>query len=88
MRVPVRRPTYSPFCALYRLFDREGRLLYVGIAFVPEWRLERHNRRPWGDDINSWTVEWFPTRDAARLAEKVAIRDEVPIHNKSRPRVP
>lgn len=67
---------------LYRHFDREGRLLYVGISLSTIARLSSHkNAAPWFDQIATITVEHFPTRRLALIAELRAIRDEQPAHN-------
>lgn len=82
----VRRPSQSlNYCrrtALYRLFDTEGRLLYVGIAFDPKGRWSDHAReKEWWPAVAERTVEWHDTRVAAAAAEIVAIRTEKPLHN-------
>lgn len=73
--------------SVYRLYDAEGRLLYVGLARRPENRIYAHKRKPWGHLINSMAVEWFDDREAAKAAERTAIHHEEPIHNLARPRM-
>lgn len=69
--------------ALYRFFDAEGRLLYVGITGNPERRWKRHAcDKPWWPQVAEKTIEWFDNILAAGRAEKDAIRDEEPLHNK------
>jgi hypothetical protein len=69
--------------ALYRHYDAKGRLLYVGISLSALARLRQHQERSsWANAITRVTIEWHPSREVARAAEKRAIREERPIHNK------
>lgn len=78
------RPT-----GLYRLFDKKGRLLYVGIGYDPKLRWARHAAlTKWWKSVAAKRVEWFPTRRQAERAEIVAIQDEGPIYNKKDSLVP
>lgn len=68
---------------LYRFYDNEGRLLYVGIT--NEWfrRFHNHERKAtWFSEVASATFEFFETREEVELAEKIAIQNENPIWNK------
>jgi predicted GIY-YIG superfamily endonuclease len=69
--------------ALYRLFGHDGRLLYVGCTMqVFSARLDQHlHEKMWAPEIASWTVETFPDRLSALLAERTAIQSEAPLHN-------
>lgn len=68
--------------ALYRHFDADGALLYVGIALSPTYRLSTHRASSaWAQSIAHVTMEWFETRDEALAAEKRAIETEGPKHN-------
>jgi hypothetical protein len=68
--------------ALYRHFDSDGVLLYVGIAVDPTNRLKQHlNVSHWRDSIVRVEIERHPTREAALAAELEAIRTEKPLHN-------
>ncbi len=72
--------------SLYRHFDRNGRLLYVGISKNAVARLGGHKRNAsWYPDIRNVTIANYPSRDAALRAEARAIRTENPIHNAMRP---
>jgi predicted GIY-YIG superfamily endonuclease len=74
---PAELPT-----GLYRHFDADGLLLYVGISSKPPQRLAEHARgSDWAKAIARVTIEWFETREAALAAEANAIRDEAPIFN-------
>lgn len=69
-------------CALYRHFDVEGALLYVGISLRPMVRTKEHvSLSGWAEQIANVTIEYFPTRKEAMEAEARAVLDENPIHN-------
>lgn len=67
--------------AVYRLWDAEGNLLYVGSAYNPEERAKAHRRTEWGALVAQRTDEWHDSREAAYDAEGVAIAAEHPAHN-------
>lgn len=68
--------------AIYRFFDADGVLLYVGITerFGQRWAHHARNK-PWWDEVHSQTAEWHPERALAVEAEKNAIRTEKPKYN-------
>lgn len=67
---------------LYRFYDRDGLLLYIGIAGNPARRFKQHNDdKLWWSTVATSTMEHYPTRAAALKAEKLAIEAEVPLHN-------
>lgn len=69
-------------CALYRHFDAEGTLLYVGISMRPFTRTKEHvTLSGWADQIANIRIEYFPTRKEAMEAEARAVVDENPVHN-------
>jgi predicted GIY-YIG superfamily endonuclease len=69
-------------CAVYRLRDASGSLLYVGISDNPTQRFRAHqSTKAWWSDVVSTTLEWFPDRRSAALAEAAAIVEEHPLHN-------
>lgn len=71
------RPT-----ALYRLYDADETLVYLGIAYDPDVRWYQHSRdKKWWTNVARKTVEWHPDRDTAEAAELAAIRTETPLHN-------
>jgi predicted GIY-YIG superfamily endonuclease len=68
--------------ALYRWFDADDALLYVGITRALRARTKEHQEsQPWWRAVRRAEVEWFPTREEARYAEIRAIRFEEPLHN-------
>lgn len=72
--------------AVYRLFDINKALLYVGISCNPDARLNQHRiHQRWWPQVATWTVEWLPDRLAALKCEAVAIRVEGPLYNRDRP---
>lgn len=71
-------------CALYRHWDANGCLLYVGISINPFNRTQDHRHTSgWFYDVATITVEFFETTREAMKAELVAIRKERPKHNKA-----
>jgi len=67
---------------LYRHFDAEGALLYVGVSLNAVVRLAQHKKQShWFDSIAKITIESFATRDEALEAETKAIQEEKPKHN-------
>jgi hypothetical protein len=67
---------------LYRHFDKEGILLYVGISYNALTRLNQHKRTAlWFKDIVNVTIEQFETRKEVEEAELIAIRTEKPKYN-------
>jgi predicted DNA-binding transcriptional regulator AlpA len=68
--------------ALYRLYDAQGALLYVGISGRPLHRVQHHRAKTaWGPEIATTTIEWLGTRQEALRAETRAIATEGPLHN-------
>lgn len=69
---------------LYRHFDKHGILLYVGIAFNPLLRLNRHeDESAWYSKITFVKIEPFNNRKDAMNAERFAIKNESPLYNKT-----
>jgi predicted GIY-YIG superfamily endonuclease len=72
--------------ALYRHFDAEGQLLYVGISLSAVQRLAQHKTASeWFRRIARVEIEWHPCRRDAEQAERRAIATENPICNRARP---
>lgn len=69
---------------VYRCRSKAGDLLYVGTTIKRRARMERHSRlRWWWPEVASIEYEEFPSAADALLAERIAIRDENPLHNRA-----
>ena len=73
---------------LYRHYDADDRLLYVGISYSAALRTFRHAQAArysdlsfWFDQIVTIKIERFRTRREALAAEVRAIREEGPVYN-------
>jgi len=70
-------------CAVYRCYDAEGALLYIGASNKPKDRLKAHKAKTdWGKSIASHDEEWFSSREKAIEKEASAIKAERPPFNK------
>lgn len=74
---------------VYRLFDAQGRLLYIGKTYNVRARLwgrgGHAHTKPWWPEVASVTATEYRTEEAALDAEAWAIRREKPLHNVERP---
>lgn len=71
-------------CCLYRHFDADGVLLYVGISSDPGHRTFEHSvgaGRRWVNYASRMEGVWYASTEAARAAELIAIRHEAPVFN-------
>lgn len=67
---------------LYRFFDAEDTLLYVGLTVNPGRRMEKHAYdKPWWDTVARIAMEQHPDIETLRAAERAAIKAEKPLHN-------
>lgn len=67
---------------LYRVFDANDRLIYVGASHVLHFRMETHATKSWWSALArrvAW--EFHPTKESALAAEAVAIQEEQPPFN-------
>lgn len=69
--------------ALYRFYDAQDRLLYVGItvSVLNRWGAHAVDKPWWGDVVRA-TIEHRSDRASALIAEKAAIINEKPLYNK------
>jgi len=71
--------------ALYRLYGRDGALLYVGITDNLSRRFWDHSReKSWWRDVDGKIVWFYDKRAEAEEAETAAIHGEDPVHNVAR----
>lgn len=66
--------------AVYRMFDRAGKLLYIGKTGHAA-RFDSHAVKRWFPLVASITLEWHDTEASALLAEAHAIAIERPRYN-------
>lgn len=64
--------------AVYRMFDAEGGLLYIGVTGDLSRRISVHAEKRWFLLVETIRLEWHPTQAAAWAAEQRAIREEQP----------
>lgn len=76
--------------SVYRCFDAEGQLLYIGCAQEPTYRMHMHMQTSTQSAV-SWELQermarWdsveYPTKAEARAAERAAILAERPLLNR------
>lgn len=68
--------------ALYRFYDANENLLYVGISGDPWRRWREHVRtQPWYSQAAHWAGTWYASEELAAAAETRAIRSERPRFN-------
>ena len=71
-----------PTTALYRFFDADGNLLYVGISDNLTARFKWHrDAQSWWGSVARKTITWYGTRNKAFAAEDYAIKTEFPLYN-------
>lgn len=76
-RAPPTAPT-----DIYRLYDADDLLLYVGVSLTVAQRLGSHRQtKAWWGDVVRITVEHAATRTEALELEADLIRDLKPLHN-------
>jgi hypothetical protein len=69
---------------LYRHYNSDGDLLYVGVTNHVVTRTSRHfQKASWAAEIFKIVIEPFETREASLSAEVVAVKTEYPQHNRT-----
>jgi len=69
---------------LYRHFDADGVLLYIGISGAESWRRKEHAKKsPWFPEVARTTTETVIGRVEALKVERAAIQAENPKYNKA-----
>jgi len=72
----------SPETCVYRIFDADDALLYVGITNNLTIRWSEHGSKPWWrTEAYRYDVHWYASREAAKAVEKQAIITERPKYN-------
>jgi hypothetical protein len=69
--------------ALYRFYDENSTLLYVGITCAPTVRWKSHSTRSWWPQVVRKDVEWHLSRETAEAEERRAIVWEKPRYNRA-----
>jgi predicted GIY-YIG superfamily endonuclease len=70
---------------LYRFFNANNELLYVGITNNPFNRFSGHSKdKEWFKEITHSTMEHYPNRLAVDRAETMAIKSEKPKYNRAK----
>lgn len=67
--------------AVYRFYDEQDRLIYVGITDSPGTRWGQHSRRDWWPTVVRYTLSWHQDRTGALREESQAISSEDPLEN-------
>lgn len=81
-RLPRMTHTTKSPQGLYRAFNAEGELLYVGISRNVPRRLQNHGVRSfWFNEVTTITITRFEDEDVLRQAELLAITVERPKYN-------
>lgn len=71
---------------LYRHYDKDDNLLYVGISLSPTYRLSQHKKNShWFNEIARIDIETYSSREEALQNERKAINEENPKHNVMKP---
>lgn len=79
----MRRHVRKLPCDVYRIFDAEGRLLYVGMSANAFGRLAQHKAdyQPWIPLAASFEVTRYRNRRSAAYMEALIINEESPAWN-------
>lgn len=83
---PVNPASEGGLQFVYRLYDQQDRLLYVGVTGNLKTRMQGHRRdKKWWADVARTVSQCFDTREEAESAEAEAIVCEGPLHNRHKP---
>jgi predicted GIY-YIG superfamily endonuclease len=67
---------------LYRYYDKDDNLLYIGISSNFQARAASHSKfATWSKKASTVKLEHYPDRHSVLAAEKYAIMTEKPLHN-------
>lgn len=74
--------------ALYRHFDADNQLLYIGVSISAVDRFEEHQiMSEWAFQSVRMDTQWFDSKEEALAAEKHAIKNEHPKFNKAHSKI-
>ena len=81
--MPIMPPGERPeWTGVYRLYDKDEVLLYVGMTNASVDRyLEHRETKEWWPDVTDHSIEWYMTREEADEREVYTIKDEWPVYN-------
>lgn len=72
----------SDYQALYRFYNSDDELLYIGITLNPSERFKQHKgEKPWWTEVARIEIQTYESRQAVTDAEQAAIRSERPKYN-------
>jgi len=71
--------------AVYRLYDADGGLLYIGCSSHFPQRWYQHSKdKSWWPQVAVREITWYGSYEEAVTVERAAILDENPLYNKAR----
>lgn len=83
-RAPKRESDPDPPTSLYRAFDADGDLLYIGVTSQRQQRLYRHAKvAQWWQKVATIEIQHYATATEAKLAEADQIGRLHPPHNRN-----
>lgn len=79
---PRENPLPPRKTAVYRFYDADRTLLYVGRTPAPVDRFHEHrDTKPWWKEVTHHSIAWWNTPEQALAKEEFAIKDEWPLYN-------
>ena len=75
------KPVESDPSYVYRMWDKNGVLLYIGKSNNQLNRWKQHRKKPWFKQVTRFEYEPHPDEAAAYAAEREAIKTEHPLYN-------
>ena len=68
--------------AVYRIYDADKSLLYVGMSIQPHTRIQEHSTKSWFACVDKVEIRWHKTKQSALNAEAIGIISGKPRFNK------
>lgn len=75
-------PQFSPY-VLYRFFDAEGTLIYVGITNDLKRRCTEHRQKAWFTEVARVDATGCNTQAQASALESLVISEHAPLYNRA-----